>query len=642
MLSRSILLYISQNTHTSAVGLLRASPVVMVVAGVILAGFLPSVYAAPNSLPVVQIQQPSICSDRFLLGDIQVSGTATSNTSQIAKVEALIERASFSSSYHFQPATPKSDGDWSHWTITLRPSETGPHRILAHVVDKTGAESWDEIIVQINSDTLFSQPRQPGTRSVAVLEPMFTEAAYGSSDTEFGNFYAFYFKYSTVQPGTEIKSDLNLLNATIPREADHQFSSPLVDNLGSFDPAAKVTRINDMEVNDGYIFDKYGNNLYDAIFLLHDEYVTQQEYNNYEKFVKNGGTLVPLDGNIFYAQVTFDPQTCTVHFLKGHDWEFDGTGMHKGVSERFADENKKFLGSNFVINDISDPETYSNNLFNYSHFEENFLANPNATILIDYGAKIPKSTSSTENANSNPNSAVNPSPGGGIVPGDILGGLFGGSGPADTRKIATYELRPFGAEGGKVIMLGLYGQNLLHNGKFLRYLENVIYPIAFGDSRKIMVGSSGQSYDVHFKIPQRYNVTSVTLDQNSSSVDVKVSPVSNYVALDSNDTRLVAVFPKDLINADSNDGRSAFIVKIDGRSMQFLTDTDNIETSISLNVNSSSSNMQSSALFPHQISFVGTHVVPEFSSASLIMPIASIFAIALIVQRVLRTRKPVN
>ena len=85
--------------------------------------------------------------------------------------------------------------------------------------------------------------------------------------------------------------------------------------------------------------------------------------------------------------------------------------------------------------DISDNITFTNNPFNYTHFEENFVNNPNDKILINYGAMIQRN---------------NP---------------FYGS------TVATYEL-DFAK--GKVIMIGLYGQNLVHNQAFLKFLDSLI------------------------------------------------------------------------------------------------------------------------------------------------------------------------
>ena len=85
--------------------------------------------------------------------------------------------------------------------------------------------------------------------------------------------------------------------------------------------------------------------------------------------------------------------------------------------------------------ELTDNITFSNNPFNYTHFEENFVNNPKDKILIDYGGVTPQN---------------NP--------------FFGST-------VATYQL-DFGK--GKVIMTGLYGQNLIDNKSFLEMLDSWI------------------------------------------------------------------------------------------------------------------------------------------------------------------------
>jgi CO dehydrogenase/acetyl-CoA synthase epsilon subunit len=59
-----------------------------------------------------------------------------------------------------------------------------------------------------------------------------------------------------------------------------------------------------------------GTNKYDILILGHQEYVTQQEYANLKHFVANGGTLVLMDGNVFYAEVKYDRNTDTITLVK--------------------------------------------------------------------------------------------------------------------------------------------------------------------------------------------------------------------------------------------------------------------------------------------------------------------------------------
>ena len=63
--------------------------------------------------------------------------------------------------------------------------------------------------------------------------------------------------------------------------------------------------------------------------LFHNEYVTQKEYDNLRQFVKNGGTIVFIDANVFYAEVRYDRDNHTITLVKGHYWEFDGKARKK-------------------------------------------------------------------------------------------------------------------------------------------------------------------------------------------------------------------------------------------------------------------------------------------------------------------------
>ena len=107
-----------------------------------------------------------------------------------------------------------------------------------------------------------------------------------------------------------------------------------------------------------------------------DEYATNESYSNLRQFVNNGGTIVFIDGNVAYAEVSYNPDMHTVTLVRGHDWKFNGSFAEKDVRERWSNENTKWIGSNFLWSDISAPITFSNNPFNYTHFEENYVTNP--------------------------------------------------------------------------------------------------------------------------------------------------------------------------------------------------------------------------------------------------------------------------
>ena len=183
-----------------------------------------------------------------------------------------------------------------------------------------------------------------------------------------------------------------------PADPDDQIIIRLVAHLQKVNPHALITIIRDEDIHNGYIFTtnndgKKNNNVYDLLILAHGEYATQTMYNNYMRFVRNGGTVIGLDGNLFFAEVKYNKDNSTITFVKGHGWEFDGNSAKKSVRERWFNQTREWVGSNFLESDIHDNITFKNNPFDYKHFEENFVNNPDDKILINYGAVIPRENS---------------------------------------------------------------------------------------------------------------------------------------------------------------------------------------------------------------------------------------------------------
>ena len=103
----------------------------------------------------------------------------------------------------------------------------------------------------------------------------------------------------------------------------------LSKNIKSLIPKSNIAFLTDADVDAGNIFTK-NKNKYDILIIGHQEYVTQKEYDNLKQFVTSGGTMIILDGNIFYAEVKYDRTTHTVTLVKGHGWTFNGTiGMEE-------------------------------------------------------------------------------------------------------------------------------------------------------------------------------------------------------------------------------------------------------------------------------------------------------------------------
>ncbi|NAL78639.1 N,N-dimethylformamidase beta subunit family domain-containing protein [Nitrososphaera sp. AFS] len=129
--------------------------------------------------------------------------------------------------------------------------------------------------------------------SVAIVVPVFTAAAYNDA------FYTFYKHFQFAKVGQNITKNLYLLSAKInsPKSrvisavAASSISLPyLVKHLELVVPRVNLSIITDTDVDSGSIFTNNLNttNRYDILILGHQEYVTQQEYNNFRTFVANG------------------------------------------------------------------------------------------------------------------------------------------------------------------------------------------------------------------------------------------------------------------------------------------------------------------------------------------------------------------
>ncbi|HEY7227277.1 MAG TPA: N,N-dimethylformamidase beta subunit family domain-containing protein [Nitrososphaeraceae archaeon] len=270
---------------------------------------------------------------------------------------------------------------------------------------------------------------------IAVVMPTFTAAAYDHS------FYVFYNKYINVTKGVNITKDLNLLSNKVTNKPSLSASGfamlYLLGNLKWIRPDANIEFLTDQDVDAGSILQANGSNAYDVVILGHQEYVTQREYDNFKQFVESGGTMIILDGNVFYAEVKYDNNTNTLTLVKGHGWAFNGKSAWRSVNERWENETAQWVGSNY----ISDIAKFSNNPFGYSPHEEQYITNPKDIILLNYNATLPSGNNNTT---------------GSVV-------------------VATYELNYLK---GRVIALGLYSDDIIVNGAFDRYFDSLILQYA--------------------------------------------------------------------------------------------------------------------------------------------------------------------
>jgi hypothetical protein len=284
------------------------------------------------------------------------------------------------------------------------------------------------------SSNLVSKKIGPNSAvRIAFIKPTFTHAAYTNS------FYVFYARHSHESWGNNVTSDLSFLSTKVD-STEMQSQYPLlslVDNVRKVLPNSKIQTLTDGDVDVGAIFGKQqlsnnennsiSINAFDVLILGHQEYVTQKEYDNLKQFVKNGGTIIFLDGNAFFAEVKYDRANSVITLVKGHWWEFDGKVARVSVGERWQNETSQWVGSNYFCYLCT--ITFANNPFGYRHHEEQYLTNPSDVILLNYRASDP------------------------------------------SHIVATYELQ-YGK--GRSVVIGLYSDDIIHNERFIRFFDGLL------------------------------------------------------------------------------------------------------------------------------------------------------------------------
>jgi hypothetical protein len=279
---------------------------------------------------------------------------------------------------------------------------------------------------------------------IGFVVPIFTESAYNHA-----SFYDFYAIYAKTKPGVNVTHNLEFLSAKVTAfkplfiGAYAATMHDLVKHVRLLSPLYNITLLNDADVDAGFITMKNGTNKYDVLILGHQEYVTQKEYNNLKEFVAKGGTMILLDANAFFAQVGYDRYTHTITLIKGHSWEFNGRSAWRSANETWATQNSEWVGSNFLCFHVRCRISFANNPFGYTPHEEQYLTNPNDTVLLNYNASV---------LSPNPKAAKNAT--------------------IDHEwTVATYELN---YKKGKVIALGIYSDDLIHYRSFLVFFDHLL------------------------------------------------------------------------------------------------------------------------------------------------------------------------
>jgi len=372
--------------------------------------------------------------------------------------------------------------------------------------------------------------KEPPRLRIGFINPTFTYAAY--QNNSFYNFYSKY--YSLAGPHTNITTDLSLIrDKKVPHEFfllyDQKPGQPpgiphkhlldrLVDTVAFLAPTSNLTFINDQELHAGKIFYPNGSNSLDLLILVHEEYQTQEGYDNLKRFVAQGGTIIFMESNVLTVEVKYDPAKDTITLVKGHLFQFDGKVARRSVEERWLNETAGWLGSNFLPK--FDKNTYFKDMpFNYTHTEEQYLSNPNVTILYDYK-------------------------------------VFDPLDPKFNKTVAAYEMK-YGK--GKILNSALFGDKIDNDKQFFEFFKSILLPRAIGDKYNLHLnGTDHQIYGI------AYNLSGSILKVNyPRSVTINLSS--------SLENRIILNFPKSLFalgeNAKNKDLH--FDVKVDNSTTSY-------------------------------------------------------------------------
>jgi hypothetical protein len=181
--------------------------------------------------------------------------------------------------------------------------------------------------------TCLSKPGSPmvtNSTRVALIQPIFTATPYSQYIT--GSFYAFYQKYAKAT--TNITTDLDWLNTSVSSARKfnlywghsyplYQFlQSKAARNCGLF-MGKNLQVVSDINVTQGALFAQNGSANYDVAVVGFSEYVTQQEYSAFERFVASGGKLVIMGSDSFQVRVIYNPKNHYETYVVGHGFNFN-------------------------------------------------------------------------------------------------------------------------------------------------------------------------------------------------------------------------------------------------------------------------------------------------------------------------------
>lgn len=219
---------------------------------------------------------------------------------------------------------------------------------------------------------------------LGVVYPLFTKTAY--NERSFYNFYSCYQEESSCS----LNATRDLLHTELiePEITDYMISTTIENMSYEF--------ITDLDVHNNNITQ------FDTLIFFHSEYVTLQLYHNVVDFIQDGGKVVILSGNSFFAKIRYYQSNNSIQLLHGHSVFLNSTGQYEvdinkywfGFYNSSDIENSyayKYIGSRFYhyksgifLRGMSQIEGYRNIMVSFDSHEENTVINPNVEILVDW------------------------------------------------------------------------------------------------------------------------------------------------------------------------------------------------------------------------------------------------------------------
>lgn len=233
--------------------------------------------------------------------------------------------------------------------------------------------------------------------NIGLVDNIFTMTAYHAEPVNFYDFFA-------CTPVCEL-SDKDYFISEVTHTGTNSFISPTIEyslsnNFGYDD--SKISIISDIAIHNNNLYYVNGTLKYDILVFYHNEYVTTQQYDNMMSYIENGGNVLIMNGNAFYAEISYNESNNTIQLVDGHSWKFNGDNATRSNYYHFFDRNTEQIGSVFCnfrngnfhagyTNDNQHPiskKLRDNNMdaigSRYVVHEDNCVNNDNVDVIIDW------------------------------------------------------------------------------------------------------------------------------------------------------------------------------------------------------------------------------------------------------------------